>query len=134
MGDHINQDGRFQSDKYPTCPAGKVPLSTRDRNAQDLLWDYAERRRPIDGEFSTDLETCLRNDGYNPDDPVTRAHRIKLKIATYLAASGWKDAGELWLDPNPELIQCAKSGQSLHRAVERQISRDLGQPDPFIRQ
>ena len=30
MGEHINADGKFQSDKYPTCPAGKVPLSTED--------------------------------------------------------------------------------------------------------
>lgn len=66
MSEHINAEGRFQSDKYPTCPAGKVPLSTRDVTAQDLLWEYAQRRRAVDPEFSEDLETCLRNDGYEP--------------------------------------------------------------------
>lgn len=38
-------DGEFQSDKYPTTPRGKVPLSCRDVTAQDLLWTYAQRRR-----------------------------------------------------------------------------------------
>lgn len=64
MGNHINSDGKFQSDKYPTCPAGKVPLSTADPMAQDLLWEYAMRRRKVDLEFSADLVICLKNDGY----------------------------------------------------------------------
>lgn len=63
---HINEDGQFQSDKYPTCPAGKVPLSVKDKGAQDLLWLYAQRRRPIDAEFSADLETSLKNAGFKP--------------------------------------------------------------------
>lgn len=135
MGDHINADGRFQSDKYPTCPAGKVPLSTRDRTAQDLLWDYAQRRRPIDFEFSEDLQICLKNDGYNPDDSRTRAARITVKLAGYLASAGWQAVeDDFWNDPHPELVNCAKSFQSLHRAVERQMARDLKQPDPFYRQ
>ena len=41
MGSHINEKGEFQSDKYPTCPPGKVPLSVKDKMAQDLLWIYA---------------------------------------------------------------------------------------------
>jgi len=59
-------DGEFQSDKYPTCPRGKVPLSVKDPTAQDLLWEYAQRRRSVDSEFSDDLETALRNVGYVP--------------------------------------------------------------------
>jgi len=66
MGSHINEDGQFQSDKYPTCPPGKVPLSTGDPTAQDLLWEYAQRRRKVDAEFSADLETCLRAAGFDP--------------------------------------------------------------------
>jgi hypothetical protein len=62
--DHINKDGLFQSDKYPACPPGKVPLSTKDPMAQDLLWQYAQRRRVVDAEFSADLEECLKRDGY----------------------------------------------------------------------
>lgn len=58
--------GEFQSDKYPTCPRGKVPLSVKDPTAQDLLWTYAQRRRAVDAEFSTDLETALRAKGFSP--------------------------------------------------------------------
>lgn len=65
MGAHII-NGKFQSDKYPTTPAGKVPLSVTDRTAQDLLWEYAQRRRKVDAEFADDLEACLLDAGYKP--------------------------------------------------------------------
>lgn len=63
MGAHLI-DGQFQSDKYPTTPRGKVPLSVTDPTAQDLLWEYAQRRRSVDAEFSEDLEMALRTAGY----------------------------------------------------------------------
>ena len=66
MGAHINSDGLFQSDKYPTTPAGKVPLSVKDPDAQPLLWAYAQLHRLRDPEFSEDLETALRAAGYVP--------------------------------------------------------------------
>ncbi len=69
MGAHINAKGKFQSDKYPTCPAGKVPLSTEDPMAWDLLWQYAQRRRLVDDEFATDLEACLIRAGFVPPAP-----------------------------------------------------------------
>lgn len=65
MGSHLI-NGSFQSDKYPTTPSGKVPLSTKDPTAQNLLWQYAQRRRAVDAEFSDDLETALILDGYKP--------------------------------------------------------------------
>jgi hypothetical protein len=61
-------DGEFQSDKYPMCPRGKVPLSIKDITAQDLLWQYAQRRRAVDAEFADDLEMCLRQAGYSDRD------------------------------------------------------------------
>lgn len=64
MGSHINEQGEFQSDKYPSCPPGKVPLSVKDPTAQDLLWEYAQRRRVVDSEFSDDLEAALKAAGY----------------------------------------------------------------------
>jgi hypothetical protein len=63
MGAHI-VNGKFQSDKYPTCPPGKVPLSVEDPTAQDLLWEYAQRRRAVDAEFADDLEVALMAAGY----------------------------------------------------------------------
>ena len=71
MGSHI-VNGEFQSDKYPTCPPGKVPLSVKDPTAQDLLWEYAQRRRAVDAEFSEDLEAALRAAGYVPTEPADR--------------------------------------------------------------
>lgn len=64
MGVHLI-NGEFQSDKYPTTPRGKVPLSVRDPTAQDLLWEYAQRRRAVDAEFADDLEAALRLAGYS---------------------------------------------------------------------
>lgn len=69
MGAHI-VDGEFQSDKYPTTPRGKVPLSCKDKTAQDLLWEYAQRRRAVDAEFSNDLETVLKTADYDPKETL----------------------------------------------------------------
>jgi hypothetical protein len=66
MGSHLNAERQFQSDKYPTCPAGKVPLSVKDPMAQDLLWTYAQRRHAVDVEFAQDLETALLEAGFQP--------------------------------------------------------------------
>lgn len=69
MGAHlIEHEGRitFQSDKYPTTPPGKVPLSVKDPDAQPLLWQYAQRHRRRDPEFSADLEEALRVAGFQP--------------------------------------------------------------------
>ena len=57
--EHLTVTNEFQSDKYPWCPAGFVPLKITDPMARDLLWDYAYRRREIDKEFSHDLEDAL---------------------------------------------------------------------------
>lgn len=82
MGAHII-NGQFQSDKYPTCPAGKVPLSVKDKTAQDLLWEYSHRRRPVDSEFSDDLQTALLAAGYKPptnESVLATAVRDVLKL------------------------------------------------------
>lgn len=80
MGAHLI-DGEFQSDKYPTCPRGKVPLSVKDPTAQGLLWEYAQRRRAVDAEFSDDLETALRAAGYVDDDLI---HDLFGKLAGWV--------------------------------------------------
>jgi hypothetical protein len=85
MGAHLI-DGEFQSDKYPTCPRGKVPLSCKDPTAQDLLWEYAQRRRPVDAEFSADLEEALRLAGYDPAAPL-KGHDAGARMKTYLATT-----------------------------------------------
>lgn len=90
---HVNAEGLFQSDKYPTCPAGKVPLSVADPTAQDLLWDYAQRRRAVDAEFADDLEQCLREAGFNPEYPdawiLARLSKGPCRQADFVGAVEW---------------------------------------------
>ena len=65
MGEHLI-NGEFQSDKYPETPRGLVPLKCTDPMAQDLLWEYAQRRRVVDAVFADDLQQALRLKGYAP--------------------------------------------------------------------
>ena len=69
MGEHII-DGKFQSDKYPNTPRGLIPFKATDTMAQDLLWEYAQRRRAVDAVFADDLEWVLRKAGYHPSERV----------------------------------------------------------------
>jgi len=48
-------NGEFQSDKYPWCKRGFVPLKLTDPNARLVLRIYAELRRSVDADFSDDL-------------------------------------------------------------------------------
>ena len=64
MGEHII-DGEFQSVKYPTTPRGFVPLNISDLHAGSILWEYAQRCRTNDPDFSADLEEALRLRGYS---------------------------------------------------------------------
>lgn len=73
MGEHINADGQFQSDKYPWCRPGFVPLKITDRGAWMPLWDYAEQRRPIDAAFADDLQAALKAAGFEPVPMMTMA-------------------------------------------------------------
>lgn len=42
MGHHINNEGQFQSDKYPDLPPDKIILSFKDPHAKEALRRYAE--------------------------------------------------------------------------------------------
>lgn len=67
-GEHI-VDGKFQSDKYPWCHPGFVPLKVTDEMAQPMLRAYAEARRSVDPDFSADLIAALETAGYRPCEP-----------------------------------------------------------------
>ena len=71
MGSHLI-DGHFQSDKYPWCQRGFVPLKVTDKDAQPVLWAYAQTHRERDPEFSADLEQALLNAGFKPPKTITR--------------------------------------------------------------
>lgn len=64
-GEHII-DGEFQSDKYPWCKRGFVPLKLTDPMAWPVLWAYAEIRESVDKEFSDDLREALKLAGFVP--------------------------------------------------------------------
>ena len=64
MGEHLI-DGEFQSDKYPWCERGFVPLKLTDPMAQPYLWMYADARREVDSEFADDLQWALKLQGYS---------------------------------------------------------------------
>lgn len=95
MGNHI-VDGEFQSDKYPTCPRGKVPLSIKDKTAQDLLWEYAQRRRSVDAEFSKDLETALKAAGYNGVNQGLMVSMTIPEFNVYLAGKRLAQLQDSW--------------------------------------
>jgi hypothetical protein len=101
MGSHLVEvDGKltFKSDKYPECPAGKVPLSVKDTLAQPVLWRYAQRfreqKKDNDPEFADDVETALKNAGFVPSDreKMTIEDRLISMEAEYLQSRGWKCA------------------------------------------
>ncbi len=59
MGHHL-VNGEFQSDKYPWCKRGFVPLKLTDPDARAVLNEYARRREKKDPEFSSDLWMAIR--------------------------------------------------------------------------
>jgi len=107
MGDHLI-DGEFQSDKYPTTPRGKVPLSVKDPMAQDLLWEYAQRRRSVDAEFSDDLETAIRSHGF---DPTT------LRPHDGTVADAWNSFRDEAKVSDPALVASVQTGFSIGAAT-----------------
>jgi hypothetical protein len=67
MSEHINGDGKFQSDKYTWCQPDFVPLKVTDPMAQPLLWMYANKREEVDAAFTIDLKARLRAVGFRPE-------------------------------------------------------------------
>jgi len=59
--EHLTISGTFQSDKYPWCHAGFLPIKISDPMAYDFLKYYALARKDIDSEFCRDLLEAVRN-------------------------------------------------------------------------
>ena len=117
-------NGEFQSDKYPTCPAGKVPLSTKDPTAQPLLWQYAQLRRSVDAEFADDLETALRADGYAPlavmKHPViaTSPSPTRLELQDVLGLTAHGAIKHMLVDADGNGVSLNTITRSLERAAD----------------
>lgn len=113
MGVHLIE-GEFQSDKYPTTPRGKVPLSVKDPMAQDLLWEYAKRRSSVDAEFSNDLAVALRTAGYVPG----RAARVA-RDGEGARREGGKELGRGGGEvPGQPQRRCTAQGRDAERFAE----------------
>ena len=57
MGHHINDNGDFQSDKYPELAPNKIILSFKDKHARTALNIYAELTE--DAELAEDIFLVL---------------------------------------------------------------------------
>lgn len=90
--DHLTVSGTFQSDKYPWCPSGFVPLKLTDPMTWKPLCDYAVSRSMVDMEFTRDLIEAVRNAmndasgsewkrAGSTSDPKAEALRQKLRSA-----------------------------------------------------
>ena len=60
MGHHINEEGRFQSDKYPDLDPDKIVLSFKDPNAHGALRNLAYHYDKTDPELADDIRLRLR--------------------------------------------------------------------------
>lgn len=139
-------DGEFKSDKYPTTPRGKVPLSTKDPTAQDLLWEYAQRRRSVDAEFADDLEFALREKGFvSPAVPPSGEKNAGLcaKCGDERASPLHSD-GRIWnhdFEParqkteepsNPiHLLEVIKVGGGYHSFTVTSARHEMGWCEPY---
>lgn len=75
--DHLTESGTFQSDKFPWCSAGFVPLKITDPAARDLLALYAVRRSSVDTAFHRDLIEALANVSEKPNPSYGPFRRIE---------------------------------------------------------
>ena len=67
--EHLTVTGNFQSDKYPWCAVGFLPLKLTDPLARDLIITYAHRRQAIDAEFMRDLLEAM----YRPPEKGSKS-------------------------------------------------------------
>ena len=96
--------GKFQSDKYPETPAGLIPFKATDVMAQDLLWEYAERRRSTDADFADALQLVLEWAGYHPltSDPP----QYDYDNQAWIKDGEYQDCG------HPQDLRCACFGRA----------------------
>ena len=59
MGHHIDDQGRFQSDKYPELPPDKIVLSFNDTRARRALAVLATDYESTDRELTDDVRSRL---------------------------------------------------------------------------
>lgn len=95
MGEHLI-DGEFQSDKYPWCKRGFVPLKLSDPMAHAVLWEYARVRESVDKEFAEDLREALGLQGYRVQCPECGSESVRV-LCSVGQIPEYEDAyGHVW--------------------------------------
>lgn len=61
MGHHIDDQGRFQSDRHPDLAPDKIVLSFKDPLAQRALWALALDYRHAGGDLGYDIQERLQS-------------------------------------------------------------------------
>ena len=97
MGEHLI-DGEFQSDKYPWCQRGFIPLKLTDPMAQPVLWEYAQNRESVDMEFADDLREALRLQGYTPPAAIAAASAKQRAVAAAEIPTPYDPRAKEWTD------------------------------------
>lgn len=69
MGHHIDELGRFQSDKYPDLPPDKIVLSFTDPRARGALRTLAFAYAVRDPELMHDIHARLDSVAYPVEQP-----------------------------------------------------------------
>jgi hypothetical protein len=108
MNPHILVALEFAGFVDPTCPPGKVPLSTKDPMAQDLLAIYAQRRREVDAEFSDGVEIALGSKGFDVEKFTAReAARQKILSIVIEAVQHAESKGLPVAEDTKQLVRAA---------------------------
>ncbi len=119
MGHHIDDDGRFQSDKHPELPPDRIRLSFEREASQRALWVLSEDYASIDPGLAEDIQSRLLSLGYRPT--------ILGKLTTLSPRPEWK----MPEPPSPECKPWAylvgsNDGWDLYWATPEQA--DEGEP------
>ena len=64
IGHHIDDEGRFQSDKHPELPPDRIRVNFTNPRSQRALWALAEDYEDKDPELSADIKARLLDLGY----------------------------------------------------------------------
>ena len=60
MGHHIDDQGRFQSDKHPELPPDRIRLSFERKRSHPALAALAEAYQDVDPDLAEDIRARLR--------------------------------------------------------------------------
>lgn len=86
MGQHIDSEGRFQSDKYPELGPDKIVVSFRHPEARTALYVLAVGYESTDAELSADILARLASIGGDAQSASYEAPRAELIRSISVAA------------------------------------------------